>query len=129
MWTIAINGEENITAQYVLDDLNHNQNPCGKSNIKISLCRWKSYQRTYLEYICSIFDQVRPIVLHLEFRLPKKSPTPKNIGESLKDGVQTKTLPVYTPYHLSELQSCISIISTDFSFIIIFKWCTTKFSH
>ena len=27
----------------------------------------------------SIFDQVRPVVSHLEFRLPKKPPTPKNI--------------------------------------------------
>ena len=36
-----------------------------------------------LEYICSRFDQVRPVVSHLEVRLPKKPPTPKNIGDAL----------------------------------------------
>ena len=80
---VAINGEEPITAQGVLDELNCRQTPRGKSKIKISLCSRKSYQRTYLEDICSRFDQVRPVFLHLEVRLPKKPPTPKNIGEAL----------------------------------------------
>ena len=35
----------------------------------------------------------------------------------------------YTPSYLSELQSCKSIISTDFSFIFIFKSSTTQCSH
>ena len=55
----------------------------GKSKIKISLCRRKSYQRTDLEEIRSRFDQVRPVVSHLEVRLPNKPPTPKNIGDAL----------------------------------------------
>ena len=83
MWIIAINGEETITAQGVLDELNRHQIPRGKSNIKISLCRKKIYQRINLEDICSRFDQVRPVISHLEVCLPKKSPTPNNIGEGL----------------------------------------------
>ena len=39
---------------------------------------------TDLEDICSIFHQVRPVVSHIEFCLPKKALTPKNIGEALK---------------------------------------------
>ena len=49
VWIVAINGEEPITAQGVLDELNHHQTPRGKSNIKIRLCRRKNYQSTYLE--------------------------------------------------------------------------------
>ena len=41
------------------------------------------YQRTDLEEICSRFYQVRPVVSHIEVRLPKKPPTPNNIGEGL----------------------------------------------
>ena len=55
---IAINGEEPITAQGILDELNSRQTPRGKSKIKISLCRRKIYQRTDIEEICSRFDQV-----------------------------------------------------------------------
>ena len=49
----------------------------------MSLCRRKSYQRTDLEEIRSRFDQVRPVVSHLEVRLPNKPPTPNNIGDAL----------------------------------------------
>ena len=83
MWIVAINGEEHITAQGVLYELNRHQTPRGKSNIKISLCRSKIYQRTDLEEILSRFYQVRPVVSHLEVLLPKKLPTPKNIGYAL----------------------------------------------
>ena len=83
MWIVAINGEEPITDQGVIDELNRHQTPQGKSKIKISLCSRNSYQRTDLVEIRSIFDQVRPVVLHLEFRLPEKPPTPKNIGDAL----------------------------------------------
>ena len=38
---------------------------------------------TDLEEIRSRFDQVRPVVSHLEVCLPNKTPTPKNIGEDL----------------------------------------------
>ena len=51
--------------------------------IKISLFIRKSYQRTDLEEIHSRFDQFRPVVSHLEVHLPKKPPTPKNIGDAL----------------------------------------------
>ena len=83
MWIVAINGEEPITAQGVLDELNHHQTQRGKSNIKISLCGRKRYQRTDLEVICSRFDQVRPVVPYLELILPNKPPTTKNIGDAL----------------------------------------------
>ena len=83
MWFLAINGEETITAQGVLDELNCHQTTQGKSNIKISLCRRKIYQRTYIEEICSRFDQFRPVVSHIEVFLPKISATPKNISEAL----------------------------------------------
>ena len=83
MCIVAINGEEPITAQVVLDELNRHQTQRGKSKIKISLCRRKSYQRTDLEEILSRFYQVRPVVLHIEVCLPKKPPTPKNIGDAL----------------------------------------------
>ena len=68
----------------MLDKLSIHQNPCGKSKIKISLCRRKSYKRTYLGEIRSIFDQVRLVVSHHEVCLPKKPPTPHIIGEGLK---------------------------------------------
>ena len=66
------------------DKLNFHQITRGKCNVNISLCRRKIYQRTYIEEICSRFDQVRPVVSHLEFCLPEKPPTAKNIGEVLK---------------------------------------------
>ena len=83
VWIVAIHGEEPIKDQGVLDELNCHQTPRGKSNIKISLCRRKSYQRTDLEDIRSIFDQVRPVFSHLEVHLPNKPPTPDNIGDAL----------------------------------------------
>ena len=84
MWIIDINGEDPITAQSVLYELNCHQTPRGKSKVNINLCRRNSYKKTDLEDICSIFDQVRPIVSHLEVRLPDKLPTPNNIGECLE---------------------------------------------
>ena len=84
VWIIDINGEEPITAQVALDELNHHKNPHGKSNVKIIICRRKSYHRTDLENICSVFDQFRPLVSHLEIPLPEKPPTPNNNGGSLK---------------------------------------------
>ena len=83
VWIIYINGEEPIIDQVVLDELHFCQTPQGKYKIKISMWSSKSYQRTDLEYISSKFDQVRPVVSHLEVRLPNKPPTPKNIGEDL----------------------------------------------
>ena len=84
VWIIAINGEEHITSQGELGEINHHQNTHGKFKINISIWRSKSYQRIDLENIFSIFDQARPVVSHLEVRLPKKLPTPDNIGEGLK---------------------------------------------
>ena len=37
-----------------------------------------------MEDICSRFDQVRPMVSHIEFHIQEKPLTPKNISESLK---------------------------------------------
>ena len=47
-------------------------------------CRRKSYQKIDLEYIYSIFDQVRPVLSHIEFHLPKKPTTLKIIVEGSK---------------------------------------------
>ena len=81
MWIIAINGEEPITAQGVLDELNSHQTPRGKYNIKISLFIRKSYQITHLEDICSRFHEGITVVLHIKVFISKKPPTPNNIGE------------------------------------------------
>ena len=83
MWNVAINGDKPITDQGLLDELNSHQTPRVKSNINISLCRRKSYQRTNIEEICSRFDQVRPVVSNIEVRLPKKPPTSNSIGGAL----------------------------------------------
>ena len=84
MCIVDINGEDLITAQGVFDELSFHQTAHVKSKINISLCKKKSYQRTDLEYICYIFDQLRPVISHPGVRLPKKPPTPKYIGEGLK---------------------------------------------
>ena len=76
MWIIYINGEEPITDKGALDELNRHQTTRGKSKVDISLRRRNRYQRTDLEEIFSIFDQVRYVVSHLEVRLPKKPSTP-----------------------------------------------------
>ena len=65
MWIASINGEQTITSQGVLDEINNHQTPQGKSNINISLCRRKIYQRTDIGEIHSRFDQVRPVVSYL----------------------------------------------------------------
>ena len=84
VWIIAINGEEPITAQGALDELNCHQTTRGKSKVNVSICRGKSYQRKNLEDNCSRFDQDKPVVSHLEVCLSKKPPTLKNICEGLK---------------------------------------------
>ena len=104
VWIVDINGEEPITAQGVIDELNHHQTPRDKSNIKISLWRRKSHQRKYLEWIISRFDQVRPMVSHLEVRLPKKPPTPKNIGDAL--GGPQRQFYKEVPFSIWQEQKC-----------------------
>ena len=42
-----------------------------------------------IKFIWSVFDQVIPVVLHIEVHPPEKHITPKNIGESL-NGPQKK---------------------------------------
>ena len=42
VWLVSINVDEPITAQCSLDELKPHQNPCGKSKVKINLCRRKS---------------------------------------------------------------------------------------
>ena len=89
MWIISINGEEPIKYKGALYEINFHQNTHGKSKVNTSLFIRKRYQRTYLEDIIPIFDQVRPVVSHLEVNLPEKPLTPNNIGEFLK-GTQRK---------------------------------------
>ena len=84
MCIINIYGEETIIAQGTLDEISCHQTPRGISKVKISLCRSKSYQRTNLKDIHSIFDQVIPVITYLKVRLPEKSLTSNNIVEALK---------------------------------------------
>ena len=84
VWIISINGEETITTQGTLDELHHYHTQCGKCKVNISLCRSRIYQRTDIEEIRPIFDQVIPVVSHLEVCLSEKHLTPKNIGEDIK---------------------------------------------
>ena len=79
-----MNGKEPITYQGALDEPSFCQTLHGKSKAKISLCKRKIYQRIDLEEICSRFDQVRPVVSHLEVIIPNKPLDPNGIGESLK---------------------------------------------
>ena len=48
---ISINGENSIRSQGALDELKCNQTKCGKSKVKISICRSKNYPSTYIEEI------------------------------------------------------------------------------
>ena len=73
-----------------MDELNHHQTPRGEYNIKMSLYRRNSYQRTDIEEISSIFYQVISVGSHHEVCLQNKPPTTNNIGESLK-GPQIKS--------------------------------------
>ena len=84
VWIGAIYEEEPIKYQYVLDGINIHQTPRGKSKVNITLCRRKSYQKTDIEDLFSIFDQVRPVDSHLDVRLPKKLTTPKSISKGSK---------------------------------------------
>ena len=91
---IAIKGEEPITAQGSLDKINCHKTPRVESNVNISLWKKKSYQRTYIEEICSKLDQVRPVAPNIEVCIPKKTLTPNDIGVDLK-GSQRKFLKEY----------------------------------
>ena len=88
VYIVDNNREEPITSQGALDELNIHKTPCGKSQVNISLRRRKRYHRTDLEAICSIFDQIRPVVSHLEFYIPETTLTPKNIGAALKSSLR-----------------------------------------
>ena len=84
MWLIEINGEDPITVQGTLDEINFHQTSHLKSKVIISLWKSKSYHIIDIEEIWSGFDQVRPVVSYIEVCLPKKTLTPKNIDECLK---------------------------------------------
>ena len=81
MWIVSINVEEAITDQGALYELNRHKTPRGKYKVKISICIRKSYHRTDIEDICSIFDQVRPVVSHLKVRIPEKIPPQRKLVE------------------------------------------------
>ena len=74
-----------IKDQGALDELHYHQTPRIKYKAEISLCRRNRYYRIDLDDIRSRFDKVRPVVSHIEFRIPEKLTIPKNIGEALKD--------------------------------------------
>ena len=83
VWMIAINGEDPIKSQFVLDELNCHKTPRVKSNIKISLCRRKSYQRTDIEDIHSRFYQVIPVVHILKFVSQRNLPHQRKLMKVL----------------------------------------------
>ena len=85
MWIISINGEDPVTSQGALNKLQRHQTQLGKTNLKVSIFIRKSYKRKNIEDIRSIFDQVRPVVSHLEVIQPWKPLTPNNIVEAIKD--------------------------------------------
>ena len=76
--------EETIKNQDALDELNRHKTSHEKLKVKIIPCRSKGYQRTDHEEIFSIFDQVRPVVSHIEVTLPEEPPTLNNLVEGLK---------------------------------------------
>ena len=84
MWIISINVKYPITSQGALYLLQFHQNQHVKYKVNIVIFLRKSYQRTYLEDIWFICDQVRTVVSHLEAKLPEKHLTPKNVGEAIK---------------------------------------------
>ena len=59
-----------MTDQGALDELQQHKTQRGKSKVEISIFRRRSYQSKDIEDIWSIFDQVRPVVSHLEVSLP-----------------------------------------------------------
>ena len=110
MWIVDINGEERTIAQGTLKELNRHQNPRVKSKLNISIWRSKSYHRVYLEYIRSIFDQVRPIASYLEVHIPEKPLAPKNIGEGLKGPqIQFWKEDVFLKYDKKKMSSFIQL--------------------
>ena len=73
-----------ITAQDVIDELQRYHNLRVKYKVNISICRTKSYQRTYLEEIWYIFDEFISVVSRIEVCLSEIPLTPNNIDEYLK---------------------------------------------
>ena len=67
---VAINGEEPITSQGILDELQSHNTQRLKYKAKISIRRKKRYQKTDLEDIWSRLDQFRPVVSHFEVHIP-----------------------------------------------------------
>ena len=53
------------------------------------------YQRTYLEEIWSIFDQVVPVVSYLEFYFPDKSLAPKQLVNLLEVVIENSVKNTY----------------------------------
>ena len=96
--SIAINREYPIIAQGALDEIHCHQTPRGKSTVKISELKMKSYQSKYLKDIWSRFNQFRPVVSHLEYFLPQKPITPKNIG-SKRSQQRRKIKSYYDLFH------------------------------
>ena len=84
MWIIGINWEDTITDQVKIDEIQKHNNKHGKYKVNINIFRSKSYQMTDLEYIWFKFDQVIPVVSHIEVSLPEKPIPPNKIGEAIK---------------------------------------------
>ena len=68
--TIDINREECITEKGSLYELQRYQTQPIKSKVNISLLPSKIYLNTYLEELWTIFDQIRPVVSHIQVCLP-----------------------------------------------------------
>ena len=84
VWILSINEEGHIKVKGVLDEIHSYKTQHCKSKFRLGLCRNKSYQRTDIEKIRPIFDQVWPSFSNLEFHLTEKPLTPNNIVEAFK---------------------------------------------
>ena len=67
-----------------LDELKRYHIQRVKLNVVIILCKLKRYHCIDLEKHRSEFDQIRPVISHLEVSLPENPKTLKDIGVSLK---------------------------------------------
>ena len=85
MLIIVINGEETIIYQGTLDDLNHHQTPCGKIQGQYQYINKEELPKEISLRHFPRFDQVRPVISHLEVRPPDKPITTNNIDEYLKN--------------------------------------------
>ena len=81
---IAINGDKTVITKGLIDEIQRYHTQHSNKKLNIRLCSRNSYQCTDIEELWSIFDQIRPVVSHLEVNLPEKPKVHNKIGETIK---------------------------------------------